>query len=333
MQGLEVGIIGAGRSGLAAARFLKRLGARVFLSEQGRMTESLPSGVTFETGKHSNRLLLCTLIIRSPGVPGNLPILKKIRRKGIPIWSELELASRYARSKQLLAITGTNGKTTTTHLVGEFSKALNPSTFVAGNIGTPLSEVALRTTSQSTIVLEVSSYQLEDIDTFHPTISAILNITPDHLEHHGTLRAYVNAKARLFQNQTARDVCVLNADDPWCRRLGKRCHAKRFYFSRQRKLSRGIYMEGPQVVIRWGNLRKRWPLTSHLPGPHNVENILASIAMAIAGGVPVHSIRRVLSTFKGVEHRLELARRLRGVRYINDSKATNVDSTRVALAS
>jgi UDP-N-acetylmuramoylalanine--D-glutamate ligase len=331
--GVKVGIIGAGRSGLAAARLLKRLGARVFISESGRIPGSLPRGVSYETGRHSSRLLQCDLIIRSPGVPSHLPILTKIKRKGIPVWSELELAGRYAKSKRLIAITGTNGKTTTTSLVGAFYRAAGGPTVVAGNIGTPLSDVALRTTSASTLVLEVSSYQLEDIETFHPMISAILNITPDHLEHHGTMRAYAEAKARIFERQTADEVCVLNADDAWCRRLAKRCRARIFFFSRRRKLKSGIYWDGTDIVIRWGKHRHRWRLASHLPGPHNVENILAAVAIAVSGGVPLSTIRRVLSAFKGVEHRLELARVLRGVRYVNDSKATNVDSTRVALAS
>jgi UDP-N-acetylmuramoylalanine--D-glutamate ligase len=333
MRGLKVGIIGAGRSGQAAARLLHRLGARVLISESGRLPKSLPAGILFESGHHSDKLLGSDLIIRSPGIPDHLPIIQRIHRKGIPVWSELELASRYARHKQLVAITGTNGKTTTTSLVGELFRAAGGKTYVAGNIGTPLSDIALQTTPDSTIVLEVSSYQLENIETFHPTISAILNITPDHLEHHGTMRAYAEAKARIFENQTSPDICVLNADDAWCRRLSKGCRAKRFFFSRRRSLASGIYLKEGDVVIRWGKMRRRWPLLTNLPGPHNVENVLASIAMAVAGGVSLKVIRRVLSKFKGVEHRLELARHWRGVRYVNDSKGTNVDSTRVALAS
>jgi len=333
MKGLKVGIIGAGRSGMAAARFLRRLGARVLLSERGRIHGPLPKGIDVETGKHSSRLLDSDLIIRSPGIPGHLPILKKITRRGIPVWSELELASRYARFKELIAITGTNGKTTATTLVGEFFKTTKNPTFVVGNIGTPLSDVALRTTAKSNVVVEVSSYQLENIRTFHPTVSCILNITPDHLEHHGTMKAYASAKARIFENQTPEDVCVLNADDASCRRLATHCRAKLFWFSRRQKLKSGIYLDGNDVVIRWNKINSRWPLRSNLPGPHNVENILASVAMAVAGGVTFKGIRRVLSTFKGVEHRLEWVRTLRGARYINDSKATNVDSTRVALAS
>jgi len=329
----KVGILGAGRSGMAAARLLKRLGSTVLLSDSGKFKGPRLRGIEVESGGHSRRLLACHLIIRSPGVPGHLPILEQIRRRGIPIWSELELSSRYTHAKTLIAITGTNGKTTTTTLVGELFKAAGRKTFVAGNIGTPLADIALGTPPKSAVVLEVSSYQLEDVHTFHPTISAILNITPDHLEHHGTMKAYAQAKARIFENQTLHDVCVLNADDAWCRRLAKACRARMFWFSRQRVLKQGIYVEGSEVVIRWGKHHHRWPLRTNLPGPHNVENVLASIAMAVAGGVSISIIRRVLRKFQGVEHRLELARTWRGVRYVNDSKGTNVDSTRVALLS
>ena len=334
---MRVGVIGAGRSGLAAVRLLKHIGADVILSDSNKIHASVPSGVEVESGRHSPKLLQCRLIIRSPGVPSHLPILVKAEKKKIPIWSELELASRYTKAKQVVAITGTNGKTTTTTLAGEFFKASKGKTFVAGNIGLPLSDIALRTQPKSKVVLEVSSYQLENIQTFHPTISAILNITPDHLEHHGSMRAYAAAKARIFENQTAGDICVLNADDAWCRRLAKRCRAKVFWFSRKTTLKRGIYSSPAgsenDVILNWNGHRHRWLLRSNLPGPHNVENILAAVAMAVAGGVPLATIRRVLRAFRGVEHRLEFVRTRRGVKYVNDSKGTNVDSTRVALQS
>ena len=333
LAGVRVGVIGAGRSGIAAAQLLKRLGARVLLSDNGRIEGPLPRGIDVESGRHSRRLLDCNLIIRSPGVPENLPILDRIRRQGIPIWSELELAGRYSRARHLVAVTGTNGKTTTATLIGEFFKRAGRKTFVAGNIGLPLSAVAAKTSPAASVVLEVSSYQLENIDTFHPTVSVILNITPDHLEHHGTMKAYADAKARIFENQTARDVCVLNADDAGCRRLAGRCRARVIFFSRRRKLKQGIYMDGDDFVIRWRRRRQSWFLRSNIPGPHNVENILAAVAVGVAAGIPVSVMRRVLAAFRGVEHRLELVRTLRGVRYINDSKGTNVDSTRVALLS
>jgi UDP-N-acetylmuramoylalanine--D-glutamate ligase len=331
---MTVGVIGAGRSGIAAAKLLRRLGARVLLSEKGKVLERIPRGIEVEVGRHSDRLLSSDLLVRSPGVPNHLPIIQKAVRQHIPLWSELELASRQIAPKHLVAITGTNGKTTTTTLVGKLFKAgAAGKTFVGGNIGTPLSAVAGAIRPSSSVVLEVSSYQLEDIERFHPTISAILNVTPDHLEHHGTIAAYAAAKARIFENQTARDVCVLNADDAWCRRLAKRCRARVFWFSRKRSLKQGVSFVQGEIVLTWGKKKESWRLEWSLPGGHNVENALAAIAIAAAAGIPVSIIQKVFKAFRGVEHRLENVRTLKGVRYINDSKATNVDSTRVALES
>lgn len=333
IKGLRVGVIGAGRSGFAAAGFLQKHGARVFISDSQPIKGKMPRGITSESRGHSKRLLESELIIRSPGVSSHLPIIRDLLRLRVPIWSELELASRYLKYRHLIAITGTNGKTTTTTLVGELFRASGQPTLVAGNIGTPLSEVVSRSSSRSRVVTEVSSYQLEDIEDFRPTHSAILNITPDHLEHHGTLRAYAAAKARIFENQTRRDICVLNADDRQCRQLARRCRAKIFWFSRHRLLREGISFDPrtQTIHLRWRKSRVSFPLQTRLPGLHNVENILAAIALAHAGGVSLSTIRRVLARFKGVEHRLEEVRVLHGARYINDSKATNVDSTRVAL--
>jgi UDP-N-acetylmuramoylalanine--D-glutamate ligase len=332
-KGKRVAVLGAGKSGQAAARLLARLGARVLLSDHQPSAKSLklPRAIELETGGHSDRVLDAQYLIRSPGIPDHLPVLEKARQKKIPIWSELELASQIIHPKRLLAITGTNGKTTTTTLVGKLFAAAGP-TLVGGNIGTPLSDLVGKVKKTSTVVLETSSYQLENIERFHPTISSILNITPDHLEHHGTMEAYMAAKGRIFENQTAKDTCVLNADDPACQALGKRCRAKILWFSRRQALSNGIYWENGDVVIQVKG-KRRFPLTWQLPGAHNIENALASVAMAIAGGIPLFKIQSVLKRFKGVEHRLEWVRSLRGVRYINDSKATNVDSTRVALES
>lgn len=328
-------MIGGGRSGLAAARMLRALGAKVLLSDSRAQRIPLPRGIHGEFGGHSKRLLECLLIIRSPGVSSHLPILQQIHQRGIPVWSEVELASQFARATQQIAITGTNGKTTTTTLVGEFFRAWKGKVFVGGNIGTPWADRALTLPATVPAILEISSYQLEDIHAFHPTISSVLNITPDHLEHHGSMRAYAAAKARIFENQTRADVCVLNAEDAWCRTLSKRCAASIFWFSGSKPLKQGIWLDtaSQQVHVRWRRINTSWPLVTHLPGPHNVENILAGAAMGIAAGMPISVIRRVLKRFQGVEHRLECVRTLRGARYINDSKATNVDSTRVALAS
>lgn len=328
-----MGVLGAGKSGLAAAALLKKLGAQVFLSESTSIKHKIPLGVEHEVGRHSHRLLACDLLIPSPGVPLHLPILKQARRRGIPIWSELELASRCIDPRQLIAITGTNGKTTTTTLAGELFKSHDRDTIVAGNIGTPLSACVGKVGARAVVVLETSSYQLEAIRAFHPTISAILNVTPDHVDHHGSLGAYVAAKARIFENQTSRDTCVLNADDPWCRRLAKRCRAQVLFFSRRRRLPKGVFFKKGEITVRWRDRNAHWPLSWVLPGPHNVENALAAIAVSLAGGVPLSKMKSVLARFRGVEHRLEQVRILNGVSYVNDSKATNVDSTRVALES
>ena len=326
-------MIGAGKSGVAAAKLAHRLGAHVVLSDAGRISATLPTGIKKEQNGHTALLLDSDLLIRSPGVPGHLSLLHQARRQRIPIWSELEFASRVIHPKRCVAITGTNGKTTTTTLVGELFKAVG-ATVVAGNIGTPLAELASRITRHTNVVLEVSSYQLENIETFHADIAAILNVTPDHLEHHGTMKAYAAAKARVFENQTRRDVTVLNADDAWCRRLAQKCPGRLLWFSRTKKLKRGVFWTPDnQIHVAWGAKSCRWPLVARLPGPHNIENVLAAVAMAVVGGISPVVIRRVLERFRGVEHRLEDVRVWRGVRYVNDSKATNVDSTRVALES
>lgn len=333
LRGLRVTVLGAGRSGLSAAAFLKRQGVHVFISESGRLSATPPPGIDFEDQGHSPRALKADLIIRSPGISNHASILQTARRKGIPVWGELELASRFVRPRHLIAITGTNGKTTTTALAGEIFKAAGVPTVVAGNIGTPLSAVVSHVNRRSHVVVEVSSYQLENIETFHPTVSAILNITPDHLEHHKTMAAYARAKARIFENQTLQNTCVLNADDVWCRRLARRCRAPIFWFSRRRRLRQGVFFEQGDVVLRWRGRHARWKLESRLPGAHNVENILAAVAMAWAARVPLPAIQRTLRRFPGVEHRIEWIRTVKGVSYMNDSKATNVDSTRVALES
>jgi UDP-N-acetylmuramoylalanine--D-glutamate ligase len=332
-RGMRVNVIGAGKSGLAAARLLHSLGMKVFVSEKGRLMAKLPAGIASESGGNTERALRADLLIRSPGVPSHLSILKKAAARHIPLWSEIELASRYARSRNIIAITGTNGKTTTTTLVGKLFKSGGRKTFVGGNIGTPFADFARRTMPSSVVVLETSSYQLEDIQEFHPRISAILNVTPDHLEHHGSMRAYAKAKARIYENQTKKDICVLNADDPVCRRWITSCPARVILFSRKKSLRSGVWFAKGMLHYRWAGKSGQWRLKTKLPGPHNIENILASVAIGLAGQLSPRGMQRVLERFPGVEHRLEHVRTLDGVDYVNDSKATNVDSTRVALAS
>lgn len=334
-----VGIIGAGKSGCAAARLAVSLGAMVLLSDARPRPVGFraPRGVLVEFGGHSDRLLSVDMIIKSPGVHQDIPVLVAARKKGIVVVSELEFAFRQIAPRRLIAITGTNGKTTSTALMGALCKAADFTTVVAGNIGTPLSACVPGISPRTALVLEVSSYQLEDSLSFHPTVSAILNITPDHLEHHHSLKNYIAAKANIFARQTRRDVCVLNYDDPACRALARRCPARVVFFSRRKRLSTGVsYLPGKRgAVIRAAFAKTSFsvPADLKLPGMHNIENVLACVAMAAAVGIPPTTIAKGIASFRGVEHRIEFVRELDGVRYINDSKGTNVDSTRVALES
>jgi UDP-N-acetylmuramoylalanine--D-glutamate ligase len=339
LKGYRVGVLGLGRSGIAAANLAVKLGAEVLASDNRTLKElkgfpkKLNRSARLETGGHSPALLESDLVIKSPGVPPRLPILGKIKKKKIPVWSELELALRASKPGYLAAITGTNGKTTTTTLVGEVFMKARGETFVAGNIGSPLADCAPSVGKGSRVVLEVSSYQLEDSPTMHPQVSAILNITPDHLEHHGTMAAYASAKARIFENQTKKDICVLNHDDAYCRKLAAKCPARVVYFSRLKALKKGVWYEHGTIYGRIGSKSFAISPKLRIPGNHNVENALAAAAVCAAAGIKPPVIEKALSAFKGVEHRIEFTAEINGVRYINDSKGTNVDSTRVALDS
>lgn len=336
-----VGVMGLGTSGVAAANRAAALGARVLASDNGapgRRAHKLRRGITTEFGGHTDALLDCAVIIKSPGIHGDLPILRRARSRGIAVIGEIEFAARFIRPRRIVAVTGTNGKTTTTALTGAIFAAAGGHTLVGGNIGTPLAALVPRVRPSSTVVLELSSYQLEDAPTFHPSISAILNITPDHLEHHGTMRRYAAAKARIFANQTASDVCVLNDDDPQCRRLARRCPARVLLFSRNHAVPRGAFYhtdENGRPLITFIDGRRSFTIAARLrlPGMHNVENALACVAMAGAAGIPPAVIAKTIASFPGVEHRIEFVRSVGGARYFNDSKGTNVDSTRVALES
>lgn len=321
-EGRRVLVVGLGKSGVAAAGLLSRLGARVAVTEKRSKADcrewlsQLPLKTEVENGTHHFLYRAWDLVITSPGVPSAL--LAMARGRGIPVWGELELGYRILVLAERwpawsAAITGTNGKTTTTALLGAIFKASGRPTVVAGNIGVPLCAVVNSVTPSTALVLEVSSYQLETAEAFRPSVGAVLNVTPDHLARHGTLAAYAAAKFRLFQSQGVGDSAVLNHRDPWCRRLSPLVPGK----------------------IRWfgDRITHRWEAPKNLPGRHNIANALAAVACARALGVPQSAIAKTLATFRGVEHRLELVRAWRGVRFINDSKATNVDSTRVALES
>ena len=271
------------------------------------------------------------LIVLSPGVPANLPVLDAARKRGIPVWSEIELAWRFLRGK-LVAITGSNGKTTTTSLVAHILETAGIPTFVGGNIGTPLLAVVESSTDTSVTVAEISSFQLETIEAFRPDIAVLLNLTPDHLDRHASMEAYALAKMRMFENQTERDVAVLNADDvEITRRMPSRSHI--FWFSRQKRVAEGAFLRDGQIIFRSDGAEIPLARRDEIPlrGEHNVENVLAACAASYLAGAAPAAIAEGVQSFAGVEHRLEFVAEIGGVYFFNDSKATNVDATLKAI--
>lgn len=339
LSGKKVGVIGLARSGAAAANLAKKLGANVLVSEFKKKSESLENiklvskGIELEFGGHSGKLLSSGLIIKSPGVHNNIPVIKSALKNNIPVIGEIEFALRYANTAKIVAITGTNGKTTATSIAGEIFKAGGKKTLVGGNIGKPPADFVLKAGPNTYLVLELSSYQLEDSPGIHPFISCILNITPDHLEHHHTMKNYINAKTFIFKNQRPGDFCVLNYDDKIVKGLAKKCRAQVVYFSRKTILKNGVYYRDGKIISTFNKNRFVIDLSLRIPGAHNIENALACAAIGATAGLKPAVIENVLNTFKGVEHRIELCGNKHGVKYFNDSKATNVDSTRVALES
>ena len=336
LTGKRVLVFGTGISGIGAAELLGKVGACPVLYDGNRnvrkedVQAKLPEGTEAQIviGEIEEALALKPeLAVLSPGVPTDLPAVEKIRRAGLPIWGEIELAYENSRG-DVLAITGTNGKTTTTSLVGEIMKYHQDSVYVVGNIGNPYTSVALDMTDETVSVAEVSSFQLETIDRFHPRVSAITNITPDHLDRHHTMEEYIRVKEQITRNQTGEDTCVLNYEDEVLRNFGETLQTKVIYFSSARKLDKGIYLE--QDVIWYSDGEQ---ITEILPvkelkllGLHNYENVMTAAAITLAYGVPLEEIRHVLRNFKAVEHRIEYVAEKNGVVYYNDSKGTNPDA-------
>jgi UDP-N-acetylmuramoylalanine--D-glutamate ligase len=274
------------------------------------------------------------LIVVSPGVPVDAPLLVQARAMGEAVIGEIELAAQFLPGP-LVAITGSNGKTTTTTLTGEILTAGGLSTLVGGNIGTPAISLAERAKPETVIVLEVSSFQLETIQTFRPKVAVVLNVTPDHLDRHRTFEAYVDAKARMFENQQGGDFAVLNADDPTCVGMAARTRAQVFWFSRQKEVKQGARVRDGNILFRDGAQQREIMQVSEIPlkGAHNLENVLAAVSAGALMGCAPEKIRQAVRDFKAVEHRLEFVATIRGVDYYNDSKATNVDATIKALES
>jgi UDP-N-acetylmuramoylalanine--D-glutamate ligase len=335
-------VVGLGKSGHSAALFLRDHGARVTVSDsrslaalEKEIPALLDAGIMVEAGGHG--LLTFRrqdLIVVSPGVPFDTPELTQCRAFGLPIIGEFELASRFLQG-QVVAITGSNGKTTTTSLLGKIFADSGRPTLVGGNIGTPVIDLVPKSTAATVAVLEVSSFQLETVETFAPHIAVVLNITPDHLDRHHTFQAYAAATARIAARQTPADFLVLNGEDTPTQMIAGKTAAQVFWFSPRRPIKRGAFVHGDSVLFlpcEGGKAEPIMPVAEiPLPGAHNVENVLAAVCAARLGGVPAESIRASVHTFQAVEHRLEFVAELRGVRYYNDSKATNVDATAKAI--
>ena len=344
LKGKKVLVVGLGKSGLAAALFLRRCGALVTVSDvrsAEALAKDIPAlldeGIMVETGGHG--LLTFRrqdLIVVSPGVPLNTPELAQVKSFGLPVIGELELAARFLKGK-ILAITGSNGKTTTTALVGEILEKAGIPTLVGGNIGVPVVALIDQSTDETWSVLEVSSFQLESTERFHPSIAVILNITPDHLDRHGSFENYALAKERIFAAQHEGDAVVLNADNARAAQAAARSVAKVYFFSMEHSVLQGAWVEDGWVVYRPGKdepIEKIMPLSGiTLKGAHNVENVLAAVCAARLAGATAEQIRSTVEAFQAVEHRLEYVATINGVEFYNDSKATNVDATAKAVAS
>lgn len=338
----KISVLGMARSGIATAQLLSQKGAEVFVSDikserelENEIAKIKSLNINFEVGAHTDRVLEDKdFIVTSPGIPSDIPILKKAESLGIPIFSEIEIAFWLSQSP-IVAITGSNGKTTTTYLVGEILRQDQKEYRVAGNVGVPFSSVVDEVSDKGIIVLEVSSFQLERIEEFRPKVASILNITPDHLDRYPDLKSYQEAKVRLLENQIPQDYTVLNADDLVSSSLSPCTQAKQIYFSIKKDMEEGVLVRGENLV-----LKSKKGETAILPikeitikGPHNLSNAAAACAMAYALEIDTASMARALKEFKGVEHRLEYVATINGIKFINDSKATNVDSVWYALQS
>lgn len=333
VTGKKVLVFGSGISGIGAVKLLEDHGAEVVLYDgnesldQASLREQLGEKTTIVLGEFPEHLLEeLELVVLSPGVPTDLPVILAMKAHGIQVIGEVELAYAFGKG-DVLAITGTNGKTTTTSLLGEIMKCHQEEVFVVGNIGNPYTVAAGQMTERSVAVAEMSSFQLESIETFRPKVSAILNFTPDHLNRHHTMEAYVEAKKQIAKNQTAEDYCVLNYEDERTKAFGEEVKAQVLYFSSAHKLERGIYLDDGKMIYK----NPEEVIVCHVDelqilGIHNYENVMAAVAMAAVYGVPMDTIRKAILAFKGVEHRIEYVTEKDGVVYYNDSKGTNPDA-------
>ena len=336
LQGKKVLVFGSGKSGIGASDLLAKVGAFPVIYDGNAETDK--DAVVHKTdGTYSVTVYAgelpkevqdsLDLVVLSPGVPTDLPLVKSFYEQGLPVWGEVELAYRVGNG-EVLAITGTNGKTTTTALLGKIMQDARESVFVVGNIGTPYTSKALEMKPNSITVAEISSFQLETIDEFAPKVSAILNITEDHLNRHHTMEEYIRVKELITENQGTEDVCVLNYEDEVLREFGKHLTPRVVYFSSGRKLDEGIYLDGNKIILKDGEKEIEVVKTEDLKllGKHNFENVMAAVAMAYYDGVSLDSIRKSICEFTAVAHRIEYVTEKKGVVYYNDSKGTNPDA-------
>jgi UDP-N-acetylmuramoylalanine--D-glutamate ligase len=342
VRGKRVLVVGLARTGRATARCLQRHGAQVTVTDsrppyelRADVAELLALKIGMELGLHREATFLVQdMIVVSPGVAPELPELQAARAQGIPVVSEVEVASWFLEA-EILGITGSNGKTTTTALLGKMLESSRFRTFVGGNIGLPLIAAVDQVPKDSKVVTELSSFQLEATQSFRPHVAVLLNITPNHLDRHPTLEAYVAAKAQIFRHQTPEDLAILNADDPAVMALAATISARKIFFSRAQDLPDGVFVADGQVYYRTGNLERALFGTREiaLRGDFNVENVLAATTAACVVGADFEAIARAVREFRAVEHRLEFVREIRGVEFFNDSKATSVDATAKALTA
>ena len=336
LQNKNVLVFGTGISGIAAACLLENKGAHPVLFDGNAELEEqvirakLPEGSKAEIllgDLTDDQIRSLDLVVLSPGVPTDLPLVNRLREAGLKIWGEIELAYECSRG-DVLAITGTNGKTTTTSLLGAIMQHAKESAFIVGNIGIPYTQIVEETKESSVTVAEISSFQLETIEQFRPKVSAILNITPDHLNRHHTMEEYIRVKELITKNQTEEDTCVLNYEDEVLREFGKTLKCQVIFFSSLRTLEKGIYLNGEMIEYNDGSSTMTICSVKelNLPGRHNYENVCAAVAMALAYGISLEDIRYVLVRFKAVEHRIEYVTEVNGVVYYNDSKGTNPDA-------
>ena len=336
----KVSVIGAVRSGKAVAKLLQSHGAKIFVSDsaeaeklQSALADLRSEKIEYEVGGHSDRVYECELMVISPGVPSYAPVVLEAQKRNIKVVSELEVGSWFCRAP-IVAITGSNGKTTTTTLTGRILSDAAKKHVVAGNIGTAFSSVVLELAETDAAVLEVSSFQLDFIDTFRPKISVLLNITPDHMDRYDhSMKQYAASKAHVFKNQRNDDVLVYNLDDSWTKKIVLNAHCRTIGFSVHQKLAEGAFVEDGNLITSIGGTRTEIIEIDRIfiKGAHNLYNSMAAVLVGQLLGVDVSHIQSTLKTFEGVEHRLEFVRRINNVSYYNDSKATNVDSVWFAL--